>query len=141
MPNHYHFLIKQTEEYGISEFMHKLDTSYTMYFNLNNRRTGSLFEGLFKAKMIETQEVLIHVIRYILINAVVKGIVSSPIEWRWSSYPEYFDPEVKPICTIQEIIDYFGSLARFKAFIEDTDASQGLAREIEQGKDEDALFL
>lgn len=143
MPNHYHFLIKQIQDYGITEFMHKLDTSYTKYFNMNHKRSGRLFENTFKAKMIESDEVLIHISRYIHLNAPVKHLVEHPIEWRWSSYQEYFNPEIKSICDHQEILGRFRSPDRYRAFVEDPSAFSGLMNEIELEKDqdEDALFL
>lgn len=141
MPNHYHFLIKQIQENGITEFMHKLDTSYTMYFNLNNKRSGRLFENTFKAKMIDTDEVLLHVSRYIHLNPVIKGLIERPIEWRWSSYPEYFDSEVKPICNHQEILERFKSPDRYRAFVENMNAYATMVNDAAMEKDEDSLFL
>lgn len=143
MPNHYHFLFKQTGDFGISEFMHKLDTSYTMYFNRNNNRTGRLFEQTFKAKIIDTDEALLHVSRYIHLNPVLAHLIDHPIEWRWSSYQEYFKPDISPICNHTHILDHFQSSDRYRAFVEDTDARTLLLREtlFEKNQDEDSLFL
>ncbi len=58
MPNHFHLLIRERRENGISLFMHRLSTAYTMYFNIKNNRTGSLFEGVFKAQHVNTDEYL-----------------------------------------------------------------------------------
>ena len=52
MPNHFHLLIKEKEEFGISRFIHKIATSYSMYFNKLNERSGRLFQGPYKAKHI-----------------------------------------------------------------------------------------
>ena len=102
-----------------------------MYFNGNNNRSGHLFEYAFKAKTIGTDEVLLHVSRYIHLNPVMKNLVEHPIEWRWSSYQEYFDPEIKPICDTQEILGYFTSPDRYKSFVEDTQVYKTLINEIE----------
>src|SRR5437868_10728186 len=48
-PNHYHFLLEQIAEKGIEKFLHRLGTGYTKYFNIKNKRSGSLFQGTFKA--------------------------------------------------------------------------------------------
>lgn len=141
MPNHYHFLIKETQDGGISEFMQKLNTSYTMYFNLNNHRSGHLFEYAFKAKMIESDEVLLHVSRYIHLNPVVKHLVEKPHDWRWSSYKEYFDIEAKHICDTEQILRYFSTTNTYTAFVEDAIAYKTLIQDIELEKDEDSLFL
>lgn len=53
LPNHYHLILKQESENGISKFMQKLGTSHTMYFNAKYKRSGSLFQGKFKANMID----------------------------------------------------------------------------------------
>jgi putative transposase len=74
MPNHYHFLVQQVEDGGISKFMQKLGTGYTMYFNKRYKRNGVLFQGTFKIKHVPDDEYLLHLSRYIHLNALsVKG--------------------------------------------------------------------
>lgn len=141
MPNHYHFLIKQTQDQGITEFMHKLNTSYTMYFNLNNKRTGRLFEYTFKAKTIESDDLLLHVSRYIHLNPVITKLVELPQEWRWSSFHDYFDIEAKPLCQTGQILSFFSSPENYKKFINDQITYARLLKETEDAKDEDKLFL
>ena len=58
MPNHFHLLLKETEDDGISEYVHKLLTGYSMYFNKKYHRKGALFEGPFNAKHLDTDEYL-----------------------------------------------------------------------------------
>lgn len=70
MPNHFHLLVKEKMENGISNFMKKLSTAYSMYFNLKNRRTGKLFEGVFKAKHIRDDEHLKYLHAYIHLNPI-----------------------------------------------------------------------
>ena len=144
MPNHYHFLIKQTAQGGISEFMQKLDTSYTKYINLNLHRTGHLFEYAFRAKMIETDPVFLHINRYIHMNPVLAKLVDHPEEWRWSSYQEYINPDnTKPICNSEEILGRFPSLIKYREFVESTDALQTLRYQttLDKNQDEDAIYL
>lgn len=141
MPNHYHFLIKQTHESGITEFMQKLDTSYTMYFNLNNKRTGHLFEYAFKAKTIESDDVLLHVSRYIHLNPVIARLVETPEQWRWSSYKEYIDNESPSLCNTKEILGHFASQDDYPKFTNDQIAYAMLLKETEDVKDEDLLFF
>lgn len=68
MPNHFHLLVRQRGEDGITKFMRKLGTGYTMYFNKKNHRTGVLFEGAFKAVHVDADEQLNHLPRYIHLN-------------------------------------------------------------------------
>ena len=70
MPNHYHFLVQQVEDGGISKFMQKLGTGYVMYFNKRYERSGVLFQGPYKAKHISTDEYILHLSRYIHLNAL-----------------------------------------------------------------------
>lgn len=70
LPNHYHFLVRQLEDGGISKFMQKLGCGYTNYFNIRYQRSGVLFQGVFKVKHIENDEYLLHLSRYIHLNAL-----------------------------------------------------------------------
>jgi putative transposase len=68
MPNHFHLLLHENSEGGISKFMQKLMTSYTMYFNGRNERTGPLFAGVFKAQHADTDTYLKYLYAYIHLN-------------------------------------------------------------------------
>src|SRR6266481_8166134 len=58
-PNHYHFIVRQRQERGIERFMHKMGMGYAKYFNIRHKRSGSLFQGKFKAVHLETNEQLL----------------------------------------------------------------------------------
>lgn len=141
MPNHYHFLLQEIESGGISEFMHKLDTSYTKYFNMNSHRSGRLFEYTFKAKMIESDDPLVHVSRYIHLNPVIARLVEKPEEWKWSSYREYVDIESAKLCDCSTIQYFFRDMNSYKEFVTDQIEYAKLLKDIEDVKHEDALFL
>jgi putative transposase len=70
MKNHFHLLIKEVVDNGISLFMQRLSTAYTMYFNSKNERSGSLFQGTFKAELADTDEYLRYLFSYIHLNPV-----------------------------------------------------------------------
>lgn len=119
MPNHYHFLIKQIEDNGVSEFISKLSNSYTKYFNTKYDRVGPLLQGQFKAVRIEYDEQLIHVSRYIHLNPIASFLVKDLKEYLWSSYPTYIGLQVDKICTSEFILSMFKTKQKYEQFILD----------------------
>ena len=85
MSNHYHLLI-ETPEPTLSRGMRQLNGVYTQEFNRIHRRVGHLFQGRFKAVLIEKDGYLLEVSRYIVLNPVRSGLVKRPEEWKWSSF-------------------------------------------------------
>ncbi|MBP9748075.1 MAG: transposase [Candidatus Pacebacteria bacterium] len=103
MPNHFHILIADIDEGNISRFMQKLSTAYAMYFNKKYQRSGSLFEGKFKAEHASSDKYLKYLFSYINLNPVKliepkwkeQGIKSRAKvldylnEYSYSSYQDY----------------------------------------------------
>ena len=91
MPNHYHFVLLQKVDKGISKFIANLQNSYGKYFNLRFNRAGPLVQPSFKAVRIETNEQLLHVTRYIHLNPITSFLVNEIefLSYEWSSLPEY----------------------------------------------------
>jgi len=85
MDNHYHLLI-ETPDGNLSIGMRYLNGVYTQFFNRRHKRTGHLFQGRYKAKLIQKDSHLLEVCRYVVLNPVRGGIVARPEEWKWSSY-------------------------------------------------------
>lgn len=77
MPNHFHLLLKQLVDNGISKYLGNFANSYTKYFNTKYERSGPIFQGKFKAVPIESNEQLLHVSRYIHLNPYSASVVSS----------------------------------------------------------------
>jgi len=88
MDNHYHLLI-ETPKTNISQIMQNVNTSYTVYINKKNGRSGHLFQGRFKGIIVDKNEYLLTLSRYIHLNPVRAGIVAKPEESRWTSYKTY----------------------------------------------------
>ena len=89
-PNHYHLILKEEQEKGITKFMHRLGTSYTNYFNQKYHRSGSLFQGPFKAVHIDTNEYLLYLSAYINHNHFIHGYTKDKNEvYQYSSLPDY----------------------------------------------------
>jgi putative transposase len=89
MSTHLHLTIKQNINNGVSEYMKRVLESYTRYFNYKHKRKGPLWESRFKNILVETDEQLLHLTRYVHLNPVTAGIVDNPKDWKFSSYLEY----------------------------------------------------
>ena len=89
MPNHYHFLLRQTGDYSVSEFMQSIFNAYTKAFNKMYKRTGTLFEGPFKAIEVLKEDHLLHLCRYIHRNPLEAGLVKNISDWPYSNYTEW----------------------------------------------------
>lgn len=85
-PNHYHFILKQIKEDGISKFMQRLGTGYTNYFNQKYRRSGVLFQGPFKAVHIDSNEYLLHLSVYVNLNNKVHRLGSEASKSSWEEF-------------------------------------------------------
>lgn len=116
MPNHFHILVKQIEEKGITNFVSKLSNSYTRYFNTRNKRVGPLFQGSFKAVRVEDDEQLLHVSRYIHLNPFVGYLVKNLRTYPYSSYREYLGL-AKGFCQKKTVLDYFESPSHYATFV------------------------
>ena len=88
MDNHYHMII-QTPLSNLSNIMHYINTSYVVYYNRKNKRVGPLYQGRYKSILIEQDEYLFHLSRYIHLNPIRAKKVKEVGEYRWSSYHDY----------------------------------------------------
>lgn len=118
MPNHFHLLLKQASDNGITKFLSKLTNSYTKYFNTRYERIGPLFQGSFKAIRIESDEQLIHVCRYIHLNPMIDFLAKNLKNYIFSSYPEYLGIN-RGFCHKKYILDGFSSPEKYEKFVLD----------------------
>jgi putative transposase len=86
MTNHVHLLVTPWQPYSITHMMQDLGRKFVRYINRTYRRTGSLWEGRFKASLVDSEAYLLTCMRYIELNPVRAGMVTHPGEYRWSSY-------------------------------------------------------
>ncbi len=121
MPNHFHLMVRQLKDDGVSEFMKKLGGGYTNYFNLKNHRDGALMQGKYKFVLIKNEEHFIHLPYYIHLNPLD---IAAP-EWRsrklenyhkameflehyrWSSFLDYIGKRNFPSVTQREFLNEF----------------------------------
>ncbi len=85
MDNHYHLLI-ETPESNLSKGMRQLNGVYTQRFNRRHGRVGHVFQGRYKAIMVQKESYLLELARYIVLNPVRARLVRTPDQWPWSSY-------------------------------------------------------
>src|SRR3989338_6740768 len=112
IPNHFHFLFKQNTDIPITSFMLRLSTSYAKYFNIKYDQVGSLFQGRFRAKLIETDEYLLHLSRYIHRNP------KEVLLYQWRHYPQRIKSCFRASCawnkTLEDRVE--SELRRFRGF-------------------------
>lgn len=118
MPTHFHFVLKQKKENGISQFLSQVVNSYTRYFNTRHKRKGHLFQGPFKAIRVENDEQLMHLSRYIHLNPSVDYLVKNLKEYEHSSYLEYLTSQ-RGICQKSIVLSLFPSPKVYEKFVLD----------------------
>lgn len=121
MPNHYHMLMRQVTDGGISLFFRRIQDSYTKYLNIKIDRVGPLFQGTFKAVRITKDEQFLHVSRYIHVNPFTAFIVHQKDIWEypWSSLRFYVDQAIPTFVNTSFILDQFQISQTYRKFIED----------------------
>ena len=117
MPNHYHFLLRPGEDDALSRFFQRLFNSYTQAFNKQQERSGTLFEGRAKSKLVDSEEYVIHLCRYIHLNSVRAGLVLNPGEWIYSNYLEWVEQRNDTLVDYAFIHHYFPTPKDYEAFI------------------------
>ena len=122
MSNHYHMLI-ETPNKNLQIIMHHINSSYSTYTNTKRKRCGHLFQGRYKAIIVDKDSYLIELSRYIHLNPVRAKIVERPEDYPYSSYNCYISGLEEQIVSRSNILGYFpgGILkaqSRYKAFVE-----------------------
>lgn len=135
MPNHFHILVREKIENGVSFFMQKLLTAYSMYFNTKYKRTGGLYEGPFRATHVTEDRYLKYLFAYIHLNPVKiidpqwkeNGITDRTAakeylaRYLYSSYPEYIGTSRKEWKILNTVAfpEYFADSQDFQGFVDE----------------------
>ena len=131
MPNHFHLMVRQKHSNGITEFMRKLGTGYTNYFNLKYKRVGSLFQGKFRAIHLNRQAYFLYLPFYIHLNPLdliisnwrekeikeieVDKAVKFLDKYRWSSYLDYISDKNFPLVTSRKfLLNFFNGPENYR---------------------------
>jgi REP element-mobilizing transposase RayT len=109
MTNHYHLLLRAGET-GFARGMQFLNCGHARRMNRKHGRNGHLFRNHYSWRPVESDEHLLEVIRYILLNPVRAGICATPEDWRWSSYRATADLELPPdFLALSDLLTIFGT--------------------------------
>ncbi|MBI5215557.1 MAG: transposase [Ignavibacteriae bacterium] len=117
MPNHYHFLLRQDGEKNSGKLIQFLFNKYTKAFNAMHKRTGTLFEGPFKAIHVDKQEYLIHLCRYIHRNPLEAGLVANIEDWEYTNYLEWIGKRKGMLWDKEFVNDNFRTAEEYKKFV------------------------
>jgi len=142
MPNHYHLLLRQRVDGGITEFMRKLGGGYVNYFNLKHQRVGTLFQGKFKSVLISDKSQFLYIPFYIHLNPLdlfttdwrdkgvgdFKKAIDFLGNFKWSSHSDYSGKSDFSLVLQRDFLkEYFGGtleyVKAFRSFISDFDFS------------------
>ncbi|MFC1664431.1 transposase [Pseudomonadota bacterium] len=111
MTNHIHLLITPEQTYALSWVMQSVGQRYVRYINRKYGRSGTLWEGRYKASLIDTETYLLICYRYLELNPVRAVMVDHPGEYRWSSYQYNAYGEGSPIVQVHAVYEALGSSA------------------------------
>jgi type I restriction enzyme S subunit len=118
MPNHYHLLVfLKADEFG-ETIMQPLTVSYTKAINRQEKRVGPLFQGPFKAILVDKDAYLLHLTRYIHLNPVAAGLVKGPTEWVYSSFRDYIGQRNGTLPQPEIVLAQFASPLDYRDFVE-----------------------
>jgi len=106
MGNHIHLALQVSDE-SLSKIMQNLSFRYTRWVNKQQRRTGHLFQGRYKAILVDAQSYLLELVRYIHLNPVRAGLVKDPGDYLWSGHRAYLGEETIPWLTTDWILAQF----------------------------------
>ncbi|MBU3924575.1 transposase [Patescibacteria group bacterium] len=115
-PNHFHFILKQLLEKGIERFLHKIGTSHTKYYNDRHKRNGSLFQGVFKSALIDSNEYLLYLSAYVNKNNFIHGYNKNDA-WEYSSLPDYLGKRNNGLINKNIILSQFRNTNEYNEFL------------------------
>lgn len=138
MGNHVHLAI-QVADTPLSKIMQNLAFRYTRFINRREKRIGHLFQGRFKALLVDADSYLLELIRYIHLNPVRAKLVADPSDYAWSGHLAYLGKIAKPWLTTDWGLAQFGSSSRYADFVH-AGLHEGHREEFHRGRLEGAIL-
>lgn len=130
MPNHYHFLLEQKSDTPVSKFISVMFNSYVQKVNQIRGRKGPLFDKRFKHVLVDREEYLVHLCRYIHLNPVKAGLVENPDDWQFSNYVDWIGKREGELIDLEFIRTYFSSAQEYREFVSDSKEERKFEEEI-----------
>ncbi len=140
MPTHFHFLLRQNIDNGISIFISQVQNGYAKYINRKRKRSGSAFQSMYKARLVESDEQSIHTLRYIHLNQLTAHIVNDIQglgQYPWTSYIDYLGKRLNSFVLSEELLSQFPSKEEFERFTSDQIDYQRTLAYMKANQDED----
>ena len=119
LPNHYHFLLMPSQDDNLHLMMKGLFGSYSQAVNKQQNRQGPLFQGRFRSILVDKDEYLVHLARYIHLNPVSAGIVRAPQYWTYSNYPDLIGQRAGKLTDSSLVPARFPDGVSYRQFVED----------------------
>ncbi len=119
VPNHYHLLVYQTSDIPVSRFIQSMNNAFVQGMNSQLKRKGTLFEGAAKSRLIENEEYLLQVCRYIHLNPLKHKLVQNLSDWKFSNYQNCINGWNGYLADSGFIEDLFQSKNNYREFVED----------------------
>ena len=118
IPNHYHFLLQVMSEGHLSRDMKNFLISYVKAINTRFGRVGTLFQGEFKAKVVDSDEYLVYLSRYIHTNPVFAHLVDCPADWEFSSMKDYLGLRPFSFVDCRPVLSHFRSSNDYEGYVQ-----------------------
>jgi REP element-mobilizing transposase RayT len=130
MPNHYHFLLRQESDCSIGNAIRDIFNAYVQGLNRQVQRQGAMFQGRFKAILIDNEPYLIHLCRYIHRNPIdgKTPLVGRLAYWAYSNYPEWIGKRNGKLVDRKFVREYFSNGAEYESFAMETPSVKALLR-------------
>lgn len=109
MTNHVHLLVTSRQEHGVARLMQSVGTRYVPHFNWRHERVGTLWQGRYKAALVDSAGYFFACSRYIELNPVRAGMVTRPGDFQWSSYRRNAEGRTDPLVRDHSLIESLGA--------------------------------
>ena len=137
LPNHYHWLLRQDGEVSVGKAVGRVFGSYSQAFNKAYERTGTLFEGPFKALEVDSESYFLTLCRYIHRNPVHHGFVAAPEDWLYSNYLEWIEQRAGTLVDRTLVREYFPTPQMYEEFVTFQEAPSFLEGLQQEGMEDD----